>query len=90
MSHAELIFSFYLILAIYAHILVSRRQHELILAIYAHILGTYAGLSSHFTSCKCPHAELIFSFYLILAIYAHILGTQQIVVIWMRRLFAHI
>ena len=48
--HAELIFSFYLILAIYAHILVSRRQHELILAIYAHILGTHAGLSSHFTS----------------------------------------
>ena len=25
---------------------------------------------------KCPHAELIFSFYLILAIYAHILGTH--------------
>ena len=35
---------FSLILAIYAHILVSRRQHELILAIYAHILGTHAGL----------------------------------------------
>ena len=32
-----------------------------ILAIYAHILGTYVGLSSHFS--------------LILAIYAHILGT---------------
>ena len=41
---------FSLILAIYAHILVSRRQHELILVIYAHILGTHAGLSSHFTS----------------------------------------
>ena len=39
---------------------------------------------------KCLMLSLYSHFSLILAIYAHILGTQQIVVIWMRRLFAHI
>ena len=62
---------------------------SLILEIYAHILGTYVGVSSHFSLILAIYAHILgslcshfrnicwclISFSLILAIYAHILGT---------------